>query len=105
MIPFTGRRHPFHLAVLLFSYSVLVHMMAHLTQKKVGGLIHILGDVHIYENHMDVVREQLQRPTHPLPTFRVKEDCPVHTWEDFTLESFDLVDYVCEGSLKAQMVA
>ena len=89
----------------LFSYSVLVHMMAHLTHKKVGGLIHILGDAHIYETHIDVVRDQLQRPTHPLPSFRVKEDCKVRKWEDFTLKSFDLIDYVCEGSLKAQMVA
>jgi dihydrofolate reductase/thymidylate synthase len=89
----------------LFSYSVLVHMMAHLTKKKVGGLIHILGDAHIYENHLDVAKEQLQRPVHAPPHFRVKTTCQADTWEDFTLESFELVDYTCEGGLKASMVA
>ena len=89
----------------LFSYSVLVHMMAHLTHTKVGGLSYILGDAHIYENHLDVVREQLQRPTHKPPHFRVKETCEVESWNDFTLDSFELMNYTCESSLKAAMVA
>ena len=89
----------------LFSYSVMVHMMAHLTKKKVGGLVHILGDAHIYDNHVDVVREQLQRKVHQPPSFRVKEECTVTKWEDFTLDSFELIDYVCEGALKASMIA
>jgi thymidylate synthase len=89
----------------LFSYSVLVHMMAHLTKKKVGGLIHILGDAHIYENHLDVAKEQLQRSVHTPPRFRVKATCQADTWEDFALESFELVDYTCEEGLKASMVA
>lgn len=89
----------------LFSYSVLVHMMAHLTNTHIGGLVYILGDAHIYENHIDVVREQLSRPTHILPKFRVKKDGGVNTWEDFTRESFELENYVCEGPLKAKMVA
>jgi dihydrofolate reductase/thymidylate synthase len=89
----------------LFSYSVLVHMMAYLTKKKVGGLVHIIGDAHIYDNHKDVVREQLQRNVHRPPTFRVKEGCAATIWEDFTLDSFDLVDYTCEDALKANMIA
>jgi thymidylate synthase len=102
----------------LFSYSVLVHMMAHLTKRKVGGLVHILGDAHIYENHVDVVRKQLERPQHRAPQFRVKAAAGVEgvdaaaaaaatptTWEDFTLDSFELTEYACEGALKADMVA
>jgi thymidylate synthase len=98
----------------LFSYSVLVHMMAHLTKRKVGGLVHILGDAHIYANHVDVVRQQLERPQHRAPHFRVKASegvgaaaaaTTITTWEDFTLESFELTEYTCEGALKADMVA
>lgn len=89
----------------LFSYSVLVHMMAHLTHKQVGGLSYVLGDAHIYANHVDVVNEQLQRPIHPPPRFRVKQGCSVDKWEDFTLDSFELLDYTSESRLKAEMVA
>lgn len=89
----------------LFSYSVLIHMMAHLTHKQVGGLTYVLGDAHIYENHVAVVKEQLQRSSHTPPHFRVRNDCAAHTWEDFTLDSFELLDYTCEGRLKADMVA
>jgi thymidylate synthase len=93
----------------LFSYSVLVHMMAHLTKRKVGGLVHILGDAHIYENHVDVVRKQLERPRHRAPQFRVKANervaAAAATWEDFTLDSFELTEYTCEDPLRADMVA
>ena len=89
----------------LFSYSVLVHMMAHLTNKTVGGLMYILGDAHIYENHIRVVHQQLQRKVHTPPRFRVKNTCTAQSWEDFTLDSFELLDYTCEDSLKASMVA
>lgn len=89
----------------LFSYSVLIHMMAHLTHKQVGGLAYVLGDAHIYENHIAVVNKQLQRPLHPPPHFRVKSDCAARRWEDFTLDSFELLGYTCEGRLKADMVA
>ena len=89
----------------LFSYSVLIHMMAHLTNKQVGGLTYVLGDAHIYKDHVDVVMEQLQRKPHAPPHFRVKHDCTTNRWEDFTLDSFELLDYTHESSLQAKMVA
>ena len=89
----------------LFSYSAMVHMMAHLTGKTPGGLVHIIGDAHIYANQEGVVQQQLERPTHKPPSFGMVDTSDVTAWEDFTMDSVELRDYVCEGSLKAPMVA
>lgn len=87
----------------IFSYSVLIHMMAHLTNKKVGKLIYILGDTHIYQNHIDVCKEQMNRVIHNPPIFRIIGQ--LKCWEDFTLDSFELIDYNFEPTLKAEMIA
>ena len=89
----------------MFSYSALVHMMAHLTGKLPGGLVHIIGDAHIYEEHIGVVEEQLERNVHPAPTFRVKCDCNATSWEEFDMNSVELKNYVSEGGLRAPMIA
>lgn len=89
----------------LFSYSALVHMMAHLTGKRPGGLVYVLGDAHIYEGHVDVVRQQLERTVHPPPRLGLRSGCAIENWEGFGLDSFVLEDYVSEGGLKAGMVA
>jgi thymidylate synthase len=74
----------------IFSYSVLMYMMAHLTNKKVGRLIYILGDTHLYQNHIDVSKEQINRVIHQPPRFRIKGK--IECWEDFKLDSFELID-------------
>lgn len=49
------------------SYSLLTHMFAQTTGHLPGSLIHVIGDAHIYENHLDAVQEQLDRPYTPTP--------------------------------------
>ena len=90
----------------LFSYSALVHMMAHLTGLRPGGLVHVLGDAHIYETHADVVQTQLARtPTDPPHLAIVDEDHTLTTWEAFTLNAFVLTGYVHQAAIRAPMVA
>lgn len=88
----------------LFSYSALVHMMAHLVGIKPGGLVHVLGDAHIYEEHVEAVKTQLARTPNIPPRLRIVGE-KHHTWEDFTLESFSLDSYSCHEAIRAQMVA
>ena len=90
----------------LFSYSALVHMMAHLTGLRPGGLVHVLGDAHIYETHADAVQAQLARtPTDP-PTLRIHDqENTITTWEGFTLNTFVLTGYVPQAPIRAPMVA
>jgi dihydrofolate reductase/thymidylate synthase len=88
----------------LFSYSALVHMMAHLVGLKPGGLVHILGDAHIYEGHVEAVKTQLARTPNNPPQLRIVGE-KHQTWKDFTLESFTFESYSYHESIRAQMVA
>ena len=45
----------------MFSYAVLLNLMCKKTDYKPGGIVHIIGDAHIYENHIDAVEKQLSR--------------------------------------------
>jgi thymidylate synthase len=88
---------PFNIA----SYSLLLHMVAHVTKLVPGEFIHILGDTHIYHNHIDQVKEQLMREPYPLPKLSLNPD--VHDIDNFTMEDIELHDYQSHPSIKAPM--
>ena len=54
------------------SYALLTHMLAQQTRLSVGELIWTGGDCHIYDNHVEQVKEQLQREVYPFPRLRLK---------------------------------
>ncbi len=87
----------------IMSYSVLIYMVAHITGLKPGRFIHIIGDAHAYDCHIDAIQEQLQRVPVDFPTFNInrKVDCI----DDFKLDDFDIINYVCHPTIKAPMVA
>lgn len=59
---------PFNIA----SYALLLSMLAQQTGYSAGELIWTGGDCHIYDNHVDQVKEQLERPVHPFPRLRLR---------------------------------
>ena len=88
---------PFNIA----SYALLTHMIAHVCDLDVGELIISTGDTHIYSNHIDQVKEQLTRESYPLPTLWLNPN--IKNINDFTLETIDLDNYKCHGTIKAEM--
>jgi len=78
---------PFNIA----SYALLTMMVAQITGLTPGEFILTLGDAHIYSNHHDAVRLQLEREPRPLPTLRLNP--AVTALSDFRYEDFELLGY------------
>ncbi|XP_058053230.1 thymidylate synthase [Anopheles bellator] len=78
---------PFNIA----SYSLLTHMIAHVTGLKAGEFIHTTGDTHIYLNHIDALKEQVQRTPRKFPTLTFKRE--ITSIDDFQLDDFTINDY------------
>lgn len=79
---------PFNIA----SYALLVHMVAQVTNLKVGEFIHTLGDAHIYSNHIEQTQLQLTRDERPLPKLKLNPDVKdlfAFKYEDIQIEGYD----------------
>lgn len=86
---------PFNIA----SYSLLTLMTAQVCGLKPGVFIHTFGDLHLYRNHLDQARLQLEREPRPLPVMRLNPD--VREIGKFRYEDFELAGYDPHPSIKA----
>ena len=75
-------------------YAVLLIMFAQVSGLKPGELVHVIADAHIYDRHIPLVKEVLEKPQHKAPKLIV--DPSVTNFYDFTVDSFQLVDYEYE---------
>ena len=84
------------------SYSVLLHMVAKITGLVPHEFIHVLGDAHIYLNHLDAVKEQLSRKPYPLPELRIKDRGQTEI-DYFEMDDFELINYQHHDTIRAEM--
>ncbi len=84
------------------SYSVLLHMVAKITNLTPCEFIHVLGDAHIYLNHLDAVKKQLSRKPYPLPELRIKDRGQTEI-DHFEMDDFELINYQHHDTIRAEM--
>ena len=88
---------PFNIA----SYSFLTYMLAHLTGMKPRKFIHIIGDAHVYKNHIDAVKKQLERESKEFPTLKFSRD--IKDIDDFQVDDFIVENYNSHPYISAIM--
>jgi thymidylate synthase len=76
-------------------------MLAQVCDLGVHEFIHVVGDAHIYKNHVDAMKLQLSRELYPLPTLRIHTDN--RDINKFTMDDFDLENYSYHASIPAPM--
>jgi thymidylate synthase len=72
-------------------YAVLVHMLAQVCGYKPGTLVHIVNNLHIYDRHVELVKEVISNPEYPGPQLKLNPN--VKDFYDFTEDDFELIDY------------
>ena len=79
-------------------YAVLVHMLAQVSGLVPGELVHVIADAHIYDRHIPIIKELIERPTYPAPKFSMNPD--ITDFYDFTLDDFTIEDYQTGEQIK-----
>ncbi len=79
-------------------YSVLIHMLAQVSDLKPGEFIHVISDAHIYDRHIPIIKELIARPQYPAPIFELNPD--VKDFYDFTVEDISIKDYITNPQVK-----
>ena len=72
-------------------YSVLVHMFAQVSGLEAGELVHVISDMHIYDRHIEMVKELISREPLPAPKFKMNKE--IKNFYDFTVDDFEITDY------------
>eukprot|EP00899_Mesostigma_viride_P015975 jgi/Mesvir1/24379/Mv11048-RA.4 len=88
---------PFNIA----SYSLLTCLIAHVCDLVPGDFVHVLGDAHVYLNHVDALKQQLQNAPRPFPTLRIKTD--TRDIDAITFQDLELSDYNPHGKIAMKM--
>lgn len=88
---------PFNIA----SYSLLTMMIAQVCNLELGDFVHTFGDVHLYSNHIEQAKLQLNRQPFPLPTMKINP--AVKNIFDFKYEDFTLENYQSHPAIKAEV--
>lgn len=79
-------------------YAVLVHMLAQVCGMKVGELVHVIADAHIYDRHIPLIEELIQRPCYEAPVFKLNPE--ITDFYQFTIDDISIENYVTGPQIK-----
>lgn len=82
-------------------YALLVHLLAQVTNLKPGLFTHVINNAHIYENHVEPLKKQLNNKTFPAPKLWINEN--IKDFYDFTIEDIKLIDYQSDDQIKMEV--
>ena len=72
-------------------YSLLLMMFSQVSGLKAGELVHVISDAHIYDRHIDIIKDLIKRPMYKAPKVKLNED--IHNFYDFTVEDLSIENY------------
>jgi thymidylate synthase len=90
---------PFNIA----SYSILLHILAKKAGMKTKEIVYTGGDVHIYKNHINQMKEQMTRTPRPFPKIHLDSRIEYIDWSDIKYSDFELIGYFPYQKIKAEM--
>ena len=79
-------------------YAVLMHKLAQVCDMRVGELVHVIADAHIYDRHVPIVKELIERPQYDAPKFWLNPD--IKDFYQFTTDDIKITDYVTGEQIK-----
>ena len=84
-------------------YAILVHMLAQVSNLEVGEFVHVIADAHLYDRHIPLIEELIQRTPYPAPKLIINPD--KKDFYDFKVEDFVLEGYQSGDQIKKIPVA
>lgn len=84
-------------------YAILLHMLAQASNLEVGELVHVIADAHIYNRHVPLIEDLIQRTSYPAPKLLINPD--IKDFYDFRVEDFELEGYKSGPQIKNIPVA
>lgn len=85
----------------VYQYSILHRLIAQVTGHEVGEICFNIDNAHIYDRHIGLLEEQVERPTHQSPKIWINPD--ITSFYDFTTDDIKLIDYECGDSIKMEV--
>ncbi|ORZ41490.1 thymidylate synthase [Catenaria anguillulae PL171] len=90
---------PFNIA----SYAILTRILAHVVGLKAGELVHVIGDAHVYRDHIEPLKVQLERVPRPFPTMTINRDVGSVEVDGFQVDDFVIDGYRPHGKIDMKM--
>ncbi len=84
-------------------YSVLIYMLAQVCDLEPGELVHVISDAHIYDRHIPIIKELIERPQYPAPKFWLNPE--IKDFYEFTKDDIIIEDYQKNPQIKNIPVA